>query len=85
MPISSASASMVILLIPYFPNSNPDSTTILSLTSTSYEIFGKYMKTILVFIVFRRKFSEKSVNGIFGSVKHATEYHNPIFLLLLRA
>ena len=85
MPISSASESMVILLIPYFPNSNPDSITILSLTSTSYVIFGKYMKTFLVFLVFRGKFSKISASGDFGSVNVAPEQHNTNFLLLLRA
>ena len=85
MPISSASVSMVMLLIPYFPNSNPDSTTILSLTSTSYVIFGKYMKTYLVFLVFRRNFSKKSANGDFGSVNVAWAQHDTNFLLLLRA
>jgi hypothetical protein len=76
---------MVMLLIPYFPNSNPDSTMILSLTSTSYRIFGKYMKTFLVFIVFGGNFSRKSASGDFGSVNVAWEQHNTIFLLLLRA
>jgi len=43
------------------------------------------MKTFLVFLVFRRKFSKKSASGYFGSVNETPEQHNTIFLLLLRA
>ena len=74
-----------MLLIPYFTKSNPDSMMILSLTSTCYLIFGKYMKTFLVFLVFRDKLRQKSVNGISGPVKGLGRFVNLTrFLLFLR-
>jgi len=76
---------MVMLLIPYFPNNSPDSKMILSLTSTATQIFGKYMKTFLVFYVFCANLCRKSVNGDLESVKHIEDVSKHIFLLLLRA